>query len=246
MLFPRKLLPGCRWLYPCLAAAVLFGALLVQHLRVAHLGAALVRATQEQIMADPALLGFAARRGPALYQEHCASCHGKQLQGEPAKGAPRLNDAVWLYGTGSVADIENTILYGIRSGNPRAHNLTEMPAFGRSGRLSVQNVDDVVEYVRALSQQPHDNAAAKRGMVLFYSAGNCFDCHGSDGYGVSDYGTPPLNGRGDTWVYGGDRASLHQSIYDGRHGLCPAWIGTLSFVQIRVLAVYLHQASNHD
>ena len=86
-----------------------------------------------------------------------------------------------------------------------------------------------------------DNAdIVAQGQKLFMHSG-CNGCHGGNGGGGM---CPPLTN--DTWVYGGDRATLYQSIYDGRRGLCPAWIGTLSFVQIRALAVYLHEASHHD
>jgi cytochrome c oxidase cbb3-type subunit 3 len=34
----------------------------------------------------------------ALYQEHCASCHGKDAKGDREFGAPNLKDAIWLYG----------------------------------------------------------------------------------------------------------------------------------------------------
>lgn len=217
-------------------AALLAG---VQHVRAARSGAALVRATQAQIMADSHLQALGEREGAGVYQAQCALCHGAQMQGDAAKGAPRLDDEIWLHGSGSIYDIESTILYGIRSGHPRALNL-EMPAFGRDGLLSAQQVADVVEYVLELSKQPHDAVAAERGQALFEGAGQCFDCHSTDGYGVADYGTPPLTGRGGAWLYGGDRQTLYKSVYDGRHGVCPAWIGKLSFVQIRALAVYIH------
>ncbi len=36
--------------------------------------------------------------GAALYANNCASCHGARGEGERDFGAPRLNDAIWLYG----------------------------------------------------------------------------------------------------------------------------------------------------
>ncbi|WP_428312820.1 c-type cytochrome [Hydrocarboniphaga sp.] len=235
-------------LYLCVALLVMtsFGIWMVRHIRNAQLERALLQASQAQILDDPALRLFVAQRAPGLYAQHCAACHGPHFDGDRGKGAPNLKDEVWLYGSGSIADIESTILYGIRSGHPRAHNISEMPAFGRSGRFTKQDVADTVEYLLAMSKQPHDEQGASRGQALYFGAGNCYDCHASDGYGVSDYGTPPLNGRGGNWLYGGDRAALYQSIYDGRRALCPAWIGQLDFVQIRTLAVYLHEISHHE
>lgn len=36
--------------------------------------------------------------GAALYADNCASCHGARGEGNRDVGAPRLNDAIWLYG----------------------------------------------------------------------------------------------------------------------------------------------------
>ncbi|MBC6441497.1 MAG: cytochrome-c oxidase, cbb3-type subunit III [Rhodospirillales bacterium] len=40
----------------------------------------------------------AAARGEQIYLEQCAACHGDSGEGDMFQGAPRLNDAVWLYG----------------------------------------------------------------------------------------------------------------------------------------------------
>lgn len=224
-------------------ALVCSGALLV---RTRSLEARLVRTWPDEVLMDSALVRFAEARAPSWYGEYCSACHGPKLEGDRARGVPSLADNVWLYGGGSITDIETTILYGIRSGHPKAHNLTDMPAFGRNGQLTIQDIRDVVEYVLLMSGQPHEAAAAERGRSIYHDAGVCYDCHAADGYGISDYGTPALTGRGGSWIYGGDRATLYQSVYDGRHGLCPAWIGKLSFVQIRALSVYLYEVSHRE
>ena len=36
--------------------------------------------------------------GAKLYAENCAGCHGEQAEGNREVGAPKLNDAIWLYG----------------------------------------------------------------------------------------------------------------------------------------------------
>jgi cytochrome c oxidase cbb3-type subunit III len=203
--------------------------------------ALLVRLWPEQLAHDPALLSFAVSLARPVYAAHCAGCHGADLGGDRRIGAPNLADSVWLYGDGGIGDIENTILYGIRSGHPKAHNVTDMPAEGRSHQLSSAQVDDVVEFVLALSRQPHDDAAAVRGRALFYDQGNCFDCHARDALGSTDYGSPSLLGPG--WIYGGDRRTLRETIYNGRHGLCPAWVDELTPTQIRSLAAFLYVAS---
>lgn len=224
-----------------LAALVLLlcAAAVTAHLRQRRLEDALVRADPDRAVTDVALVNFAMQRAPALYARDCAACHGADLRGRRGIGAPDLSDANWLFGLGELPDIENTLDYGIRSGHPKAHNITDMPGLGRSGQLSATEVRDVVEYVYALSHADADAQAAQRGRPLFMDKGSCYDCHGTDATGNVDYGAPDLTGRSG-WLYGGDRQTLFRSVYDGRHGLCPAWITRLSAAQIRVLAVFLY------
>jgi len=47
--------------------------------------------------------------GAALYGDNCAACHGTAGAGLPDRGAPALNDAIWLYG-GSEAAVKAQIL----------------------------------------------------------------------------------------------------------------------------------------
>jgi cytochrome c oxidase cbb3-type subunit 3 len=178
-------------------------------------------------------------RAPALYRSHCAGCHGSDMRGNHALGTPDLSDAVWLFGLGELPDIENTLDYGIRSGHPKSHNITDMPGLGRIGQLSAAEIQDVVEYVYAFSHADADPDAVRRGRPLFMDKGSCYDCHGQDGTGNVDYGAPDLTGHSG-WLYGGDRQTLVQSVYDGRHGICPAWITKLSAAQIRELAIFLY------
>ena len=46
----------------------------------------------------------AAARGATVFADNCAACHGDQGEGIREVGAPRLSDALWLYG-GEHADI---------------------------------------------------------------------------------------------------------------------------------------------
>jgi cytochrome c oxidase cbb3-type subunit III len=200
----------------------------------------LVRADPTQILLDPALLQRAVTLGRPLYEKHCATCHGAALQGNPARAAPNLAKNAWLYGSDPVA-VEHTILYGIRSGHPKAHNVTDMPAVVRSGQISEDEARDVVELIESLAGEPHDSRMAERGRTVYYGKGNCFDCHAADARGVTDYGAPALTG--PIWLYGGDRQTLYQSVLNGRHGICPAWIDKLTPLQIRSLTLYLVSTS---
>jgi cytochrome c oxidase cbb3-type subunit 3 len=224
-----------------LAVALVVGGMvaLVRQLHLRHLEADLLRADPDRAVADPRFVRLSLSRAPGIYRRHCAGCHGRDMRGNHTLGAPDLADSTWLFGLGELPDIENTLDYGIRSGHPKAHNITDMPALGRIGQLSSAEVQDVVEYVYALSHADANPDAVQRGRSVFMDKGSCYDCHGQDATGNVDYGAPDLTGR-SPWLHGGDRQTLFQSVYDGRHGLCPAWINELSAAQIRELSVFLY------
>jgi cytochrome c oxidase cbb3-type subunit III len=196
----------------------------------------------DEAAADPALVRFAIAQGRPLYAQHCAVCHGAGMRGNPKIGAPDLTDSVWLYGDGSVYGIERTILYGIRSGQSKAHNVTDMPAFGQRGTLSEDQIRDLVQYLLKLNRRAYEGEAAEEGRALYYGKPDCSDCHGGDARGDSDYGAPDLTV--NVWSNGGDPQSLYDSLYFGRHRIMPGWVGTLTLEQIRALAVYIHAASH--
>jgi cytochrome c oxidase cbb3-type subunit 3 len=202
----------------------------------------LLRTLPDQVVADPQLVGFAMAQARPLYGEHCAGCHGAKLQGNPALGAPNLADSTWLYGAGSVYDIERTLLYGIRTGRSKAHAITDMPAFGLTGRLSDGEIRNVVQYVLQISGNNYDAPAANEGRAIFHGKADCTDCHGMDARGDSGYGAPDLTR--NVWNSGGDAASLYTAVYSGQHHVMPAWLGTLSLQEIRALAVYVYCASH--
>ncbi|HEY4029553.1 MAG TPA: c-type cytochrome [Caulobacteraceae bacterium] len=203
----------------------------------------LVLTAADEVPGDPTLVRYAHQVAGPTYAKACASCHGADMKGDQKLGASNLTDRVWLYDSGNVSDIERTILYGIRSGHAKARNITDMPAVGRLGVLKDAEIRDVIEYVEELSNQPHDAAAAARGVALFKDRGNCFDCHAPDGTGNPDYGSTDLTA--NTWTYGGDRNTLFLSIRDGRHGKMDAYIGKLSYTQIRALAVEIYERSHN-
>ncbi len=139
--------------------------------------------------------------------------------------------------------IERILLYGIRSGQSKALNVTVMPAFGVMGRLSDAQVRDLVQYLLKLNHRPYQAGSANAGQMLFNSDNyGCYDCHGSDAEGESDYGAPNLTI--NVWNNGGDPKSLYDSIYYGRDRVMPAWQGVLSLEQMRALAIYIHTVSH--
>jgi cytochrome c oxidase cbb3-type subunit III len=203
--------------------------------------ALLVSAEPTAILGRPSLLAIAIDQGRPLYAQHCAACHGAALQGDAARGVPNLAANAWAYGNDPV-EVEHTILYGIRSGHPKARNVTDMPALVRIGQITADEARDAAEYLESLAGERHDEAMAQRGRRVYFTTGNCFDCHAPDAHGISDYGSPPLTG--PRWLYGGDRQTLLDSIRDGRHGICPAWIDKLTPLQIRALTLYLVSATH--
>jgi cytochrome c oxidase cbb3-type subunit III len=221
-----------------LLAAALAGLVIWRH----QMDARLLITDPADIARRPDLVRYAVSVAKPAYASHCASCHGDGMQGEHAKGAPSLKDRIWLYEDGSVGSVERTLLYGIRSGNGKARNITDMPPLGRNMQLSSAEVTDVATYVRSMSGEPGDPAAVQRGSNIFQTKGVCYDCHSGDASGNPDYGAPALNDR--EWLYGGDFSTVYNSIYSGRHGICPAWIGKLKPAVIRALAVYLNQVSH--
>jgi cytochrome c oxidase cbb3-type subunit III len=198
---------------------------------------ALVRAEPARMQQDGPLVRYALARAPGVYAANCASCHGADRHGDRRTGAADLADANWVQGQGDVAGIETTILYGIRSGHPKAQGFKDMPALGRMHQLAHEEIGDLVDYMLALSKQPHDATAAERGSALYAGKGRCAECHGADARGSTELGAPGLTG--PAWLYGGDRDALQASLEDGRHGRCPAWIHHLDYADIRALAVWL-------
>jgi cytochrome c oxidase cbb3-type subunit 3 len=45
----------------------------------------------------------AAARGQPIFAEQCAACHGENAEGNQEMGAPKLSDAIWLYGNSQEA-----------------------------------------------------------------------------------------------------------------------------------------------
>jgi cytochrome c oxidase cbb3-type subunit 3 len=234
----------------CIISAILLaavgGTFFIQHLRRDQLRIRLLSADTDAVLKDRQAAEFASSEARPLYAANCARCHGADMAGNPALGAPNLKDQVWLFGDGSVFEIERTLLYGIRSQQSKSRNVTDMPAFGLTGRLSDAEIRNVVQYLLQLSGRPHQAAAASEGRAVYddVAKANCGDCHGDDGRGNSNYGAPDLTA--NVWNSGGDPQSLYDAIYFGQHRTMPGWIGVLSLEQLRALSVYVYLASHRE
>jgi cytochrome c oxidase cbb3-type subunit 3 len=212
--------------------------------------ARLMRADPETIADDAALRAFAVAYARPVYARNCAGCHGEDMRGDPGYGVANLTAGDWLYGDGRVSQIERTILFGSRASNGRTQNFADMPAFGQPvpyKRYDMESLEpgeirDVTEFLLAAAGRGGDKAAAARGARIFADKGQCFDCHASDAKGDTAIGAPNLVD--DKWLHGTGRfEDIYEVIAYGSSGVCPAWYERLSPVEIRALAVLVHEAS---
>jgi cytochrome c oxidase cbb3-type subunit 3 len=192
----------------------------------------LTAASLADIVADPQLLDFARAQGRVAFADNCAPCHG--AGGGGAKGYPNLNDDDWLWG-GKLADIEQTIRHGVRSGDDKGR-AGVMPAFGRDGILKPDQISTVADYVRSLSGLPVEQGAnLEAGKKLF--ADNCAACHGDTGKGNREVGSANLTDK--IWLYGSDKQTIVNGIVNGRGGVMPAWGERLDQPTLKSLVVYV-------
>lgn len=200
--------------------------------RNAPLEAQLMDLELAAVAGEPDLLRFAMAGGAAVFRNHCSQCHGAGAQGAVG-GYPNLLDDAWLWG-GSVEAIHQTILHGIRYEEDPDTRFSQMPAFG--DMLTAEEIGNLVEYVRGLSGLDHDAALAAAAAETYEV--NCSACHGLEGEGNVDLGAPALND--GIWLYGGDRDTLRHTLVYSRYGIMPAFQPRLREVDIRKVALYVH------
>ena len=194
---------------------------------------ALAQIPIERLPEDSKLLNAAVQGGAAAFKVNCVQCHGSGAAG--TKGYPNLNDDDWLWG-GDLKAIHKTLENGIRQPGDKQTRTSQMPAFGRDGILQPNEIQFLTSYVRTLSGAEKPGAASQRGAALF--AVNCAACHGADGRGNRTLGAPNLTDK--IWLYGGDRASIAETITNARYGIMPAWGQRLDPVTVKMLAAYVH------
>ncbi|GLV27254.1 cytochrome-c oxidase, cbb3-type subunit III [Sphingobium sp. Cam5-1] len=201
--------------------------------QIAPVRQAIADTSIEVLPTRPQLMQAAAEGGRAAFRVHCVQCHGSGAAG--SKGYPNLNDDDWLWG-GDLAAIEKTLTDGVRNPDHDATRQSLMPAFGKDQLLTAAQVDDVVAHVRAISGQDRASAASQRGAKVF--ADNCAVCHGPAGKGNRELGAPNLIDA--IWLYGGDADTIHETVWNSRHGVMPRWDDKLDKATIRMLAAYVH------
>lgn len=170
-----------------------------------------------ELARDPAALAV----GRNLFLNNCATCHGSDGGGAP--GFPNLTDADWLWG-GEPDTVAKTIADG---------RMGVMPAWKQV--LGDDGVEDVLDYVFSLQGRTLTAGDAKAGGVKY--AQLCVACHGADGRGNRQLGTPDLTD--DVWLHGGSIAAVRDSIATGRAGTMPAHSGRLGETRVKLLAAYV-------
>jgi len=159
--------------------------------------------------------------GQRLFANSCAMCHGSDGRG--AKGFPNLADNDWLYG-GSF----DTIMQTLENGRQGA-----MPVMVAG--LDDKAISELVVYVQSMSGQKADPGMAANGKKNYDML--CVACHGPEGDGNQALGSPRLND--DIWLYGGDPATIRETLTKGRNGNMPAFKDLLSEDRRRLLTAYV-------
>ncbi len=195
------------------------------------------------ILADSDLTEYVKRSGKVLFGDNCAPCHGTNGVGIKNKDglfAPILNDDDWLYG-GKIDNIYTTISGG-RQAVMTAHK----------DSLSAQQIDDVANYVKAMSDEGKDKAdadsAVAAGKEVFMKS-DCTSCHGADAKGMQAMGSANLTDK--IWRFDGSLDGIKRTITFGvnngdpkaRVAVMPNFkeAGKLSDSDIKKLAVYVYK-----
>ncbi|AVW92931.1 cytochrome-c oxidase, cbb3-type subunit III [Celeribacter baekdonensis] len=199
----------------------------------AGVNAELASADVTTIDVNSDLHNYGVNMGAAVFRANCSQCHGSGAAGNV--GYPNLLDNDWLWG-GTIDEVAYTIQHGVRNETDEAR-YSEMPRFGADELLEPAQIDQVVEYVLSLSGQDNDAAMATEGAVVF--ADNCAACHLEDGTGDIFQGAPNLTDA--IWLYGGDRATIKETVTNARFGVMPAWGQRLSQAEVNAAALYVHQ-----
>lgn len=206
----------------------------VEHFKAqnAEVATQLASADLATLASDDPAYQFGVAGGAAVFRAHCSQCHGAGAAG--ATGYPNLLDDDWLWG-GSIDEVEYTIRHGIRNETDFDAHYSQMTAFGEI--FTNEEIAQTTEHVLAISGQEHDATLASAGAELFLD--NCASCHGDAGEGMRDLGAPNLTDA--VWLYGGDRDAIKHSITYARFGVMPAMGQRLDDVEVKAVALYVHQ-----
>ena len=154
-----------------------------------------------------------------IFSRECSACHGPDGRGQ-ANMFPNLHDVDWQWGD-SAEQIEQSI-----RGGRRANMIAWEAVLGGEG------IVQTAEYVRTLQNGGDESLP---GHQLYQQS--CAACHGMDGAGNPALGAPRLND--DIWLYGGDQATIEETLRNGRFGVMPAFNDRLDEAQLKLLIALL-------
>ncbi len=107
--------------------------------------------TEAPALASPDVRAFSVEslaRGAALFQEHCAICHGPEAQGHPDWRNPSVTAAPPLNGSGNELSRTQQDFVAIVKNGANRNNQPVMPAW--KGRLSDSEIEDLIVWFQAL------------------------------------------------------------------------------------------------
>lgn len=199
----------------------------------------------DEIIADDEMRQFALGRSVVLFGDSCAACHNSGGQGNlsaahPENSFPNLTDDDWLFG-GWPDKIKETITDGREAA---------MPPKGGNEDLTDADVDSLTSFVQALSTgdaELNDDGVLVKGSfaganVLFQET--CAGCHSANAKGSNrngDYDTGAVNLTDGIWRFGGDMATVKETIANGRVAQMPTFANRLDDISIKILTVRVHQ-----
>lgn len=196
--------------------------------------AAILAKPMDALVSDKALAPHIADLGARAFQELCAGCHGPG-GASVIPGFPILNDKDWLFG-GLPDQILNSVEHGARL--PDGDRVVLMPRFAAEGLLEPARIEQVVDYVMALSAGKGAKVADTPGAAVFRE--NCASCHGEGGDGDITLGAPRLNDA--VWLYGGRREDVLRSVSNlPPPEPMPAWGKWIDPALVKILAAYVHK-----
>ena len=121
-----------------------------------------------------------------------------------------------------------------RSGEPLGERIVEMP----DDEDNYVNRDQRVTFTAYV---PPGSVARGAALVKGEDAERapaCAACHGDNGKGKRDLGAPDLTDK--IWLYGSEKDTIVDGLWNGRGGVMPAWAGRLDDTTIKALTVYVH------
>ena len=185
--------------------------------------------------------------GRRIFLQNCAVCHATDAGGTPGN-YPNLTDKDWIWG-GTPENIINTITNGHTGAMPAGGALISVTPGQAPSAEDQQKLEDVSNYILALSGYEHDQALAEKGKELYSTS--CVACHGPDGKGNPVIGG--INLADQTWLYAEDsedpaalKTFIQNQIQHPRNNVMPAWKDILGEAKIKVVAAYVYSLSQDE